>query len=42
MGVALLLSGIGFLILTLLVLRGPAATTEPVGKAAPRGAAVTA
>ena len=42
MGVALLLSGIGFLILTLRVLRGPEATTEPVEKAVPHGAAVTA
>ncbi len=42
MGIALLLSGIGFLILTLRVLREPAAGTAPAGKAAARGEAVTA
>ena len=42
MGVALLLSGIGFLILTLRVLRTPAAVTEPAGQNARSGAAVTA
>jgi hypothetical protein len=42
MGIALLLSGIGFLILTLRVLREPAAGTAPAGKAATRGEAVTA
>ena len=40
MGVAMLLSGIGFLILTLRVLREPAA--EPAKQAAPRQQAVTA
>ena len=42
MGVALLLSGIGFLILTLRVLREPARETKPAEQAAPRGQAVTA
>jgi hypothetical protein len=42
MGIALLLSGIGFLILTLRVLREPARETEPAEQAAPRGQAVTA
>jgi hypothetical protein len=43
MGVALLLSGIGFLILTLRVLREPAPKAEPAKQAAaPRQAAVTA
>jgi hypothetical protein len=42
MGVALLLSGIGFLILTLRVLRTPLARTEATGQPAPRGAAVAA
>ena len=36
MGVALLLSGIGFLILTLRVLREPACEAKPVEQAAPR------
>ena len=40
MGVAMLLSGVGFLILTLRVLREPAAETSKV--TAPRGQAVTA
>ena len=42
MGIALLLTGFGFLILTLRVLREPAAGTAPAGKAAARGEAVTA
>jgi hypothetical protein len=42
MGVALLLSGIGFLILTLRVLREPAAVGEAAKAAAPRQQAVTA
>jgi hypothetical protein len=42
MGIAMLLSGIGFLVLTLRVLREPAAGTAPAGQPAPRGAAVTA
>jgi hypothetical protein len=42
MGIAMLLSGIGFLILTLRVLREPAAPAEPAGQSASRGAAVTA
>ena len=42
MGAAMLLSGIGFLILTLRVLREPARETEPAEQAAPRGQAVTA
>jgi len=42
MGVALLLSGIGFLILTLRVLREPAAEAEAAKAAAPRQQAVTA
>ena len=42
MGVALLLSGVGFLILTLRVLRTPVARTEPAGSTARQGAAVTA
>jgi len=42
MGVAMLLSGIGFLILTLRVLREPAASTEPAPTAAPRKQAITA
>jgi preprotein translocase subunit Sss1 len=43
MGVAMLLSGIGFLILTLRVLREPAGETEAAKAAAPRKqAAVTA
>ena len=42
MGVAMLLSGIGFLILTLRVLREPARGTEPASQAAPRKQAVTA
>ena len=42
MGVALLLSGIGFLILTLRVLREPAGEAKPAKQAAPRQQAVTA
>jgi hypothetical protein len=42
MGAALLLSGIGFLILTLRVLREPARETEAPTAKAPRGQAVTA
>ena len=42
MGVAMLLSGVGFLILTLRVLREPARETEPAEQAAPRQQAVTA
>jgi hypothetical protein len=42
MGAALLLSGIGFLILTLRVLREPAGEAKPAKQAAPRGQAVTA
>ena len=42
MGVALLLSGIGFLILTLRVLRTPLARTEAAGQSAPRGATLAA
>ena len=42
MGVAMLLSGVGFLILTLRVLREPARETEPAKQAAPRQQAVTA
>ena len=42
MGAALLLSGIGFLILTLRVLRTPLARTEAAGQSAPRGEAVAA
>ena len=42
MGIALLLSGIGFLILTLRVLREPTESTETVKAAAPRSQAVPA
>jgi hypothetical protein len=42
MGVAMLLSGIGFLILTLRVLREPAGEAKPAEQAAPRQQAVTA
>ena len=42
MGVALLLSGVGFLILTLRVLREPAGEAKPAEQAAPRQQAVTA
>jgi hypothetical protein len=42
MGIAMLLSGIGFLILTLRVLREPAATTRASKQGAPRQQAVTA
>ena len=42
MGFALLLSGIGFLILTLRVLREPAGEAKPAEQAAPRQQAVTA
>ena len=42
MGVALLLSGVGFLILTLRVLREPAGEAKPAKQAAPRQQAVTA
>ena len=42
MGVAMLLSGIGFLILTLRVLRGPAEATEATKAKAPRQQAVPA
>jgi hypothetical protein len=42
MGVAMLLSGVGFLILTLRVLREPAREPEAVKAEAPRGEAVTA
>jgi hypothetical protein len=42
MGVALLLSGVGFLILTLRVLREPAGEAEPATQAASRQQAVTA
>src|SRR4051812_9811655 len=42
MGVALLLSGIGFLILTLRVLREPTSETEIAKTTAPRRQAVTA
>ena len=42
MGVAMLLSGVGFLILTLRVLREPAGEAKPVKQAASRQQAVTA
>ena len=42
MGIAMLLSGIGFLILTLRVLREPSREAKPAEQAAPRGQAVTA
>jgi hypothetical protein len=42
MGVAMLLSGVGFLILTLRVLRDPARETEPAKQAGSRQQAVTA
>ena len=42
MGVAMLLSGVGFLILTLRVLREPAGEAKPAEQAAPRQQAVTA
>ena len=42
MGFAMLLSGIGFLILTLRVLREPAGEAKPAEQAAPQGKAVTA
>ena len=42
MGIALLLSGIGFLILTLRVLREPTGEAKATGPAAPQQAAVTA
>ena len=42
MGFALLLSGIGFLILTLRVLREPAGEAKPAEQAASRQQAVTA
>ena len=42
MGFALLLSGVGFLILTLRVLREPAGEAKPAEQAAAHGKAVTA
>jgi hypothetical protein len=42
MGIAMLLSGVGFLVLTLRVLRESARETEPAEQAAPRQQAVTA
>jgi hypothetical protein len=42
MGIAMLLSGVGFLILTLRVLREPAGEAKPAKQAAPRGQAITA
>ena len=42
MGFAMLLSGVGFLILTLRVLREPAGEAKPAEQAAPQGKAVTA